>query len=156
MVLGFWRHLQTAYDCEALLCFNNNIYIFSKDWETRHTSLYILPKTKGTYKAKKLYTFNCNGLITGAEISKDNKIVALIGYKDFYPFMWIFTDFKDDDFFSGNKIRLDLSSIYDAQTEGITFKNADTDTLYVSCERSGYKQSIFIFPIKEIKKIMNY
>ncbi len=148
-------HLQTAYDCEALLCFNNNIYIFSKDWETRHTTLYILPKTKGTYKAKKLHTFNSDGLITGAEISKDNKIVALIGYKNFYPFMWIFTDFKNDNFFSGNKIRLDLNSIYDAQTESITFKNNNTDTLYVTCEKSGFKQSILVFPIKKIINILN-
>lgn len=147
--------LQTAFDCESLMCFNNKLYIFAKDWKTRHTRLYILPKTKGTYIAKKLYTFNCDGLITGADISKDKKIVALIGYKNFYPFMWIFTNFKRDDFFSGNKVRLDLNSIYNAQTEGITFKNADTDTLYVTCERSGYKQSIFIFPIKKIKNILN-
>ena len=149
-------HLQTAYDCEAFLCFKDRLYLFSKDWKTRHTTLYILPKTKGTYKAKKVYTFNCNGLITGADISKNNKIVALIGYENFYPFMWIFTDFKNDNFFSGNKVRLNLNSIYNAQTESIAFKNADTDTLYVTCERSGCKQSMFIFPIKEIKKIVDY
>ncbi|MBE9469121.1 MAG: T9SS C-terminal target domain-containing protein [Bacteroidetes bacterium] len=149
-------HLQTAYDCEAFMCFENKLYLFSKDWKTRNTRLYKLPKTPGNYKAKKLYDFKCDGLITDAEISKNNKIVALIGYKNFYPFMWIFNNFKGDNFFSGNKVRLDLNSLYDAQTESIAFKNSDTDTLYVTCERSKYKQSIFIFPIKKIKQIINY
>ena len=149
-------HLQTAYDCEAFMCYKNKLYLFSKDWKTRNTRLYVLPKTPGNYKAKKLYNFKCDGLITGADISKDNKIVALIGYKNFYPFMWIFTDFKNDNFFSGNTIRLNLNSIYNAQTESITFKKADTDTLYVTCEKSKFKQSIFTFSIKKIKKIINY
>ncbi|RLD58137.1 MAG: T9SS C-terminal target domain-containing protein [Bacteroidetes bacterium] len=149
-------NLQTAYDCEAFMCYNDKLYLFSKNWKTRHTTLYKLPNTKGKYKAKKLFTFNSDGLITGADISKDNKIVALIGYKNFYPFMWIFTDFKKDNFFSGNKVRLNLNSIYNAQTESIAFKKADTDTVYVTCEKSKFKQSIFTFPIKKIKKIINY
>ena len=53
-------------------------------------------------------------------------------------------------------MRLNLNSIYNAQTESIAFKKADTDTVYVTCEKSKFKQSIFTFPIKKIKKIINY
>ena len=124
----------SAYDCEAMAVLKNHIYLFTKNWQTRETSVYKISDSITEQKAVFVSKFNIGGLVTGAAISPDNKQLAILGYQNFKPFFWIFSDFKQDDFFNCYIIRINLSSIFNAQTEGIVYTT--NDSIYISCEKS--------------------
>ncbi len=140
----------TPFDCEAMIELNDKLYLFSKDWEKQTTTVYKIPKKEGKYKLVPEETFNVNGLVTGADFSPDKKSLALVGYRDFVPFIWLFSDFKDDHFFSGKKSFILMDSIAEAQTEGICFLN--NNILLISCEQtSSFPQQVFLFNTKAMK-----
>lgn len=126
------------YDCEAVIWYNNHLYLFSK---TRSfpfkTSVYQLPDTPGEYVARKLATFHNGGKditeadlhsfwITAADISPNGKQLALLSQDR----MWIFYDFKKDHFFSGKHKVYELGS--NTQKESVCF--VDNSTLYMTDE----------------------
>src|SRR5699024_10353008 len=53
----------TDYDCEAFEITEEAIFLFTKEWLSKETRLYKLPKTPGTYMAKLQDSYNVNGLI---------------------------------------------------------------------------------------------
>jgi hypothetical protein len=123
---------------------NKYLYIFTKDWSTRKTTVYKIPKKRGNYIVNPKNTFEVSGLITAADISHDGKKIALLGYRNYQPFCWIFTNFTNDEFFDGEKRYIELEGIFDAQTEGLCF--IDNFLLAVSCEQtSSFKQQVFTF-----------
>lgn len=128
----------TDFDCEAIIVGTDNIYLFTKQWVSRQTSVYSLPKTPGTYVAQLLTTYNVNGLITGATYVEDKHLVALCGYSPtLQPFIYLLYDFQGNDFFTGNKRKLSLSLGFH-QIEGITTTNGAD--YYLTNER--FQQSI--------------
>lgn len=109
----------TDFDCEAMVVGTNFIYLFTKQWVTRATSVYRIPKVPGAYTAAFMATYNVNGLVTGATWQQDARILALCGYTaTLSPFIYIMYDFQGDDFFGGNKRRLSFQGNF-LQTEGI-------------------------------------
>ncbi|PKA98825.1 hypothetical protein B0O79_2519 [Flavobacteriaceae bacterium MAR_2009_75] len=100
------------FDAEAFFHLNDYLYIFTKNRTepfSGETSLYKIPAKKGNYKAEFVRNFNlcadwntCR--VTSADISSDGKTLVLLGYGKLY----IFTDFKSDNFFDGNRKELDL------------------------------------------------
>lgn len=108
------------FDCESVLSFGDSLYIFTKNWANLQTRLYTLPKVAGTYVVFPKDSMNVDGLLTGADINERSEIV-LIGYKNYNPFMWLLYDFTDDDFFGGNKRRIDYSGMFGIQSEGICY-----------------------------------
>lgn len=131
----------TEYDCEAFLSYNDNLYLFTKDWIFRRTKVYKLPKTAGDFKAELVGSYNINSLVTAAEMSPDNTKIAILGYKEYTPFLILLSNFTKDDFFGGSQKRYYFYSIQNAQTEGITFTT--NSTLYFSCESSAYEAQLF-------------
>ena len=128
----------TNFDCEAMMVGNTYIYLFTKQWVTKQTSVYRLPKTPGTHVAELLDTFDVNGLITGATWLEDQKLVALCGYSTtLSPFIYLLYDFEEEDFFGGNKRKLSFSESF-TQVEGIATANGID--YYLSCEH--FQQSI--------------
>jgi hypothetical protein len=114
-----------VFDCEAMIFFNGKIHLFSKNWQNKTTTHYVLNEATGT--AEKRETFDVQGLITGAAITPDGKTIALLGYnKSGIPnvFFWLLWDIQGDDFFGGNKRRFELGSplVY-GKSEAIAFKN---------------------------------
>ena len=111
------------FDCEALICIDDSLYLFSKDWGDQKTRLYRLPKTQGDYTAELLFTYDANGLVTGADYNEEAKEITLLGYHKStkIPFFWLLFDYHDNMLFSGNKRRIDLISIVSNQSEGITY-----------------------------------
>ena len=66
----------TNFDAEALIHFNNHLYIFTKQWSNENSSVYLLPKTPGTYSLDPVDSIKAEGLITGGTAnSSDNKIL---------------------------------------------------------------------------------
>lgn len=140
----------SPFDCEAMVEYKNNLYLFSKNWRDQTTWLYQLPKEEGEYKIEPINMFNAKGLITGADISPDKKKLALVGYENYTPFVWLFYDFPGSDFFKGKRKCVELNSIKDAQTEGICFLN--DNTILISCEKTAtFNQQVFKLNINELQ-----
>lgn len=113
----------TDFDCEAFIVTNDSIYLFTKQWISNKTSLYSLPKSPGTYKAKLKATHNVEGLIPGAVFLDSKDLVVLCGYSSSWvPFIYLLYDFNETDFFSGNKRKITLNCPYH-QVEGISTVN---------------------------------
>lgn len=143
----FFFDKTTPFDCEAMVEFKGSLYIFSKNWKERTTTVYKIPTKKGEYKVQPIDTFNAKGLITGADINPAQNQLALVGYQNYRSFIWLFSHFPTDQFFKGKSEHFKLEKVSGAQTEGICYLN--NDSILVSCERSrGFKQQVFLFNIK--------
>lgn len=125
---------QRHFDSEAFFFYNDSLYIFTKSRVKNkfgRTNLYKVPAIRGNHTAIYIDSFeSCEDLecwITAADISKDGKKVVLLNHKS----AWLFTDFKDDDFFSGKAIELSFEADL-TQKEGVCFK--DDTTLYITDE----------------------
>ena len=146
-----FQHHTTPYDCEAITELNNSLYLFTKNWKNRTTSVYKLPAKRGKYKVFSIDSLNVTGLITGADISPDKTKLVLLGYKNFKPILWLFTDIKSDDLFSGTRTFIEMDSINQAQTEGICFLG--NDSLLISCEENNYfNHQVFLFNLNTLEK----
>jgi len=110
-----------SFDCEAFVAFNDNLYLFTKDRWRQNTQLYRLPAVPGKHAAVLLADFPSGGLITGASLNEFENELILVGYVQnlWTPFLWIFTDFEEDQFFSANKRRIDLVNLATTQTEAV-------------------------------------
>lgn len=133
------------YDCEAFFEFNDSLHLFSKNWTDFKTRHYVLPKEPGTHIAELRDSFLVGGQITAADIS-DSSEVVLMGYNvaTSQAFFWLLFDFQGNDFFSGNKRKINLGNVLNiSQPEGLTF----------SQNRSGFicSENISIFPQKLLK-----
>ena len=114
----------TDFDCEAFIISKDSIYLFTKQWISKKTSIYSLPKNHGSYSAKLRSSFDIDGLITGAVYLESERIIALSGYSDMLdPFVYLLYDFQGSGFFTGNKRKIALLIPYH-QTEGIAASNA--------------------------------
>lgn len=111
---------KTNFDCEAFIVTTDSIYIFTKQWKQKKTSLYALPKTTGNHIAKLKESFNTKGLITGVTYLPHKNLIVLCGYnKSLAPFLYLLYDYKNFNFFSGNKRKIKLKLPFH-QIEGIT------------------------------------
>ena len=114
----------TDFDCEAMVISQDSIYLFTKQWVSKKTSVYALPKASGTYTAQLKATHDVNGLITGATWLEDKKLIVLSGYSSLVsPFLYLLYDFKEHNFFSGNKRKVSMSGAFFHQVEGIATAN---------------------------------
>ena len=126
------------FDAEAFIFFNDYFYIFSKNRSSNFdgtTKLYKVSAELGEKKARLIGKFitcdnvkNCQ--ITGADISDDGKHLALLTHNSVY----LFSDYKDDNFFSGKNKKIELN--HNSQKEAICFVG---NTLYITDE--GTKKS---------------
>ncbi|WP_372753621.1 hypothetical protein [Labilibaculum sp.] len=136
--LGWKNH---NFDCEAFFAYGDSLYFFTKNWVDLKTRMYVSPKIPGHYKLHVKAEFNVDFMVTGADISSDGKIMALVGYKNYLTYSVLFSDYKGTDFFEGKATRIDLSPLGGAQTEGIVF--AENDSLYLSSEETRQAQSLY-------------
>jgi len=74
------------FDCDALLSIGDSLYLFTKNRTNPYNGIinvYALPNRAGNYKAKKVDSFKLEGAsmdnwITGADISRDGSLIALL------------------------------------------------------------------------------
>ena len=123
---------QTEFDCEAFVVSSNRIYLFTKQWLSGHTTLYALPKQAGIHIAQKQTSFDIRGLVTGASYLESKQLLVLCGYTGILQaFLYLLYDFPEQDFFSGNKRRVNISIPF-LQVEGIA--SLDGLSYYLSSE----------------------
>ncbi len=140
---------KVSFDAEGFFYHQNYFYIFTKSRQKKklgRTMLFKVPNMKGKHIAEFIseYSF-CNSIdcrITAADISEDGNKVVLLSHKS----VFVLTNFKDNDFFSGKLKELSLGHI--SQKEGICFK--DDSTLFITDEYSmSTKGNLYAFSIKE-------
>lgn len=123
----------TNFDCEALIAYGDSLFLFSKDWVDNKTRLYKLSKTPGTYTATNIGELNVEGLITGAEVLPDQRVIVLSGYNILLsPFVYLLYDFNGNNFFGANKRKVQVNASF-TQMEGICSKSATN--FFVSNEK---------------------
>ena len=110
----------TDFDCEAMLVQRGEIFLFTKEWITAGTSVYTLPASPGHHVARKVASYQVDGLITGADVSADGSRIILCGYTALIqPFLYILEDPS-----GGSLQRIPLNLPYH-QVEGIAIKSAN-------------------------------
>lgn len=110
----------TNFDCEAFIVSTDSIYLFTKQWKEKRTSVYVIPKIPGNHVAQLKESYNVKGLITSATYLPKKKLLALCGYTTLLsPFIYLFYDYTDSGFFSGNKRKIDIALPFH-QMEGIS------------------------------------
>jgi hypothetical protein len=124
------------YDVEGFFEFKGNFYLFTKNRSKGFdgtTFMYKVANKAGTQVAQKLAEFKtCDNFntcaITSAAISPDQSKVVLLCHDK----LWLFDNFKNDSFLSGNVKELDLK--HNSQKEAICFK--DNDNLLIADEKT--------------------
>jgi len=133
------------FDCEAMICVGDSLYLFSKNRGNLKTDLYRLPNVPGDYIAKHLSQFDAEGLVTGAAIrnSIDGIQLVLIGYSadnTYKPFIIKFDNVDGTHFFDGPASRTLIAEKLQAET----VLYYDDATILISNEHTkGVKGKIF-------------
>jgi hypothetical protein len=101
----------------------NEILLFTKQWVSGNTTIYSLPKTSGTHTANYLTTINIAGLITGATLKEDSRLISLCGYDTvLQPFIYLIYDYIGTNFTIANKRKIAVPLPYH-QIEAIATNN---------------------------------
>lgn len=135
------------FDVESFFYYQGYLYLFTKSRVKKdygRTNLYKIPAQPGTHEAKFISTYtSCDKnecWITSAAISPDGSKVVLLSHTTILQF----TDFTEDDFFSGKVTQFDLN--HESQKEGICFKN--DSTVYITDEEShGEGRNLYVFTL---------
>lgn len=140
------------YDCEAFFELNGFFYLFTKNRSSHFdgtTFLYKIPNKAGNFPAQLLGQFKTcsdfnNCCITGAALSPDKKKVVLLSHSK----LWLFEDFKTDDFFNGKVTQLELKHY--SQKEAVGFLT--NDTVLIGDEKSKkIGGNVYQFSLKQLK-----
>lgn len=138
--------LATNFDAEGLIHYNNNLYIFSKNWLDGNTNIYELPKTPGTHSISMVDTIASQGLISGATFNILSNSVVLTGYDGDGSFLIQLNGFSAGLFSNGTvmKATIGVPAGYSTQVEGIfPFSNSE---YYISAEEiSGNTSGLYSF-----------
>lgn len=145
----------TDFDAEAMIYLNGKIHLFTKEWNSKSTTHYIIdPNDPDKQQARKTESFKTNFVVTDA--SYFDKKLYLVGYtKKTEVFLNIFKETAPGIFFSENPERYYLGSALSiGQIEGIA---VDEGGIYISGEKfhsplGGAKQSLYFIPKDKIKK----
>jgi hypothetical protein len=115
----------TNYDAEALISYNDSLYIFTKNWVNYWTNIYALPKIPGNYQISKVDSINSQGLVTGATYNSLSNTILLIGYTLVSPFIIEISNFTSNEFSRGTIERYLIPPLPNLsyQMEGITSLN---------------------------------
>lgn len=107
-------------DTEALFVKNGKYFILTKNRGDKKTELYVLGEFAANLvnELKYIGDFDFNGLVTGADLSEDEKELVVLTYNS----VWLFkNEIDSDDFFGGKVYSLKFKP--KKQFEGISFNN---------------------------------
>lgn len=126
---------ELLYDCEAFFEQNGFFYLFTKNRSKGFdgtTLIYKIPNKDGHHEAKLLGKYKTgddynDSAITGSAISPDGSKFVLLSHSK----IWLFENFKSDDFLNGKISILDLNHY--SQKEALCFK--DNNTILIADEK---------------------
>jgi hypothetical protein len=147
-------YLKTNFDAEAMIWLNGKIHLFTKEWDAKSTSHYIIdPEISEKQKAQKTESYKTGFVVTDA--SYDNGKLYLVGYtRKTEVFLDIFSETEPGIFFKEAPKRYYLGSALSiGQIEGIA---VDENGLYISGEKfhsplGSAKQALYFIPKEKLK-----
>ncbi len=127
------QQYSTNFDAEALISFNDSLYIFTKNWGNNKTNIYALSKDAGTYSISAIDSIDTQGLISGAVYNESNNQLVLVGYGYNAPFIVFIQPITSSQFSNAiiNKYNLAVSGSF--QVESIC--NFDSEVYYLTSEK---------------------
>lgn len=130
----------TDFDCEAFIVSSSEIFLFTKQWQSQQTAVYSLSKEAGDRLAKYEGTIKTYGMITDATYMESERLIVLSGYSPLLqPFLFLLYDFKETDFITGNKRKINLELPFH-QIESITTENGKE--YYLTNEYFNFNQAV--------------
>jgi hypothetical protein len=138
------QEFSTNFDAEALIHFNNKLYIFTKNWADLNSNIYELPKTPGTYTISQIDVIQSDGLVTGATLDMNLNSIVLCGYDLDGPFLIQLNDLGSGLFSNATftKTSINPPSGYSFQTEGIAPLNG-VEYLVSAEEADSFPQGLY-------------
>jgi len=110
----------TNFDAEALISFQDSLYIFTKNWGDYRTNVYSVPNQPGIYTISRIDSLDAQGLVTGGTYNADSNKIVLTGYTFTDPFIVELSQFSGNLFTSGLVERYILDPTGSIQVESIT------------------------------------
>ena len=140
--LNFKKRKKHEFNAEALVSFNDSLIIFSKNKKKLTTEVYILPKIHGEYSVNFKYSYQVNALISGADYSSKEDLLALVGYNSNITkqFLFVFKNFSSN--LNKNSFKKYIIPITNAQIEAIKIINKDFFWLTSENEGGGHPKLI--------------
>ncbi|MBU2973301.1 T9SS type A sorting domain-containing protein [Zobellia sp. B3R18] len=121
------------WDAEALVVVENQLLIFTKQWQSKGTVAYQLSTEPGKHVAKRLDDYFVDGLVTGAEYNPLSKSLYIVGYNSVLaPFIFKIEGATSSEVFKDSVERLPMS-IENAQIESIA--SLDSNSYLMTSER---------------------
>ena len=121
------------WDAEAFIALDDQLVLFTKQWQSNGTVAYSIPKLPGTYTAVNLGTYPSEGLITGATYNEISGVLFLVGYsQQLQPFLLRMEELTAVFTFNSTIQKIPLSIGF-AQIESIDY--TDENTYYLTSER---------------------
>ena len=122
----------TPYDAEALIAYNGQLYVFTKNWADHTSKVYSIPTIPGSYEVTSVSEKALDVMVTGAAIDGAGSSVTLVGYTNPYdidtPFKSMIvklSGFTGDNFFSGSIAEHEIkNSQIVGQVEAILFNTS--------------------------------
>jgi hypothetical protein len=74
------RRKDKIYNCEAMFWWKDALYLLSKKRSGKYVRIYRLPSEAGNHIATVVDTLDTRLQITGADVSPDGKLLAILGY----------------------------------------------------------------------------
>lgn len=145
---------EMEFDVEAFIFYKRHLYLFTKNRTVPFngiTTLYKIGDHAANYDAKKISKFQtCTFAeklcwITSAALSPSKKRLALLDSQR----IWLFENWQGDDFFSGDKYRIDLGMI--TQKEAVTFFDEDT-IVFTDEEFHGIGRNAYEIKLTNVKR----
>ncbi|MGO4894238.1 hypothetical protein [Flavobacterium sp. W21_SRS_FM6] len=147
---------QYNFDLEAFVAFGRHLYLFTKNRTEPFdgiTNLYKVGDHAANFDAELIGSFKtCTTMeklcwITSAALSPDNSKLVLLDSTS----IWLFENFKGDQFFSGDVSRIDLGIV--TQKEAVTFYD-NNNIVFTDEEFNGIGGNTYAINIEQAEKIL--
>lgn len=124
----------TNFDAEAMIAFNDTLYVFTKNWGNQKSNIYAIPNQIGSHSAMKIDSLDPQGLISAATYNAGTNSLLLIGYQS-SAFTFSATDIVPPFFSQEPFSKTNLIVQNSFQVEGITSIGSN---YYMSAEQNPF------------------
>ena len=138
----------SQYDAEGLITIDENLIIFTKNKLKKITEIYTLPKTAGTYEAKKIGSLNTQSIITAADYDSKTKVLALTGSRSFKGDEYYILKIEDFDLEIKKDYKINMYEIPIGKTQVEAIKIIDSNTFWITSEDEKSSASARLMKIK--------
>lgn len=127
----FVNNGNSDWDAEAFFVLNDQLILFTKQWQSFGSVAYTIPKTPGTYTATRIGAIDDIGLVTDVTYNPSTKRMVVLGYSSILsPFIGIVPNLNPSAIFEDYaQNELNLAFV---QAEGIT--QIDAERYFFSSE----------------------